>query len=47
MIAMQHQIRNVDIQFIIDCIHFDTAVRALHQRLIEDVADQTEGRQAA
>ncbi|KFL48874.1 hypothetical protein IL54_4089 [Sphingobium sp. ba1] len=47
MIAMQHQIRNVDIQFIIDCANFDTAVRVLHQRLIEDVADQGEGRQAA
>ena len=47
MVAMQHQIRNVDIQFIIDCANFDTAVRVLHQRLIEDVVDQGEGLQAA
>lgn len=47
MIAIQHQIRNVDVQFIIDCAHFDLAVRVLHQRLIENVAVQGEGRRAA
>ncbi len=38
MIAMQHQIRNVDVQFIIDCEDFDRAIKALHARLVEDVA---------
>lgn len=47
MIAMQHQIRNVDVQFIVDCDQFDTAVRALHRALIEDEADATEDRRAA
>jgi len=35
MIAMQHQIRNVDVQFIIDCGDFERAVRALHHELVE------------
>jgi len=35
MIAMQHQIRNVDVQFIIDCEDFDRATVALHQALVE------------
>ena len=47
MIAMQHQIRNVDVQFIVDCDQFDTAVRALHRALIEDEADAAENRRAA
>lgn len=47
MIAMQHQIRNVDVQFIVECAHFDPAVRVLHQRLIENVSAQEEGRRAA
>ncbi|OWK33818.1 aspartate kinase [Sphingomonas dokdonensis] len=47
MIAMQHQIRNVDVQFIVDCDQFDTAVRALHRALIEDEADAAEDRRAA
>ena len=38
MIAMQHQIRNVDVQFIIDCEDFDRAIKALHVALVEDVA---------
>jgi aspartate kinase len=36
---MQHQIRNVDVQFIIDCAGFDRAVIALHKALIEDADD--------
>ena len=36
MIAMQHQIRNVDVQFIIDCRNFEKAIRVLHAALIED-----------
>lgn len=34
MIAMQHQIRNVDVQFIIPRSLFDDAVRALHEALV-------------
>lgn len=33
--AMQHQIRNVDIQLIIDCADFEPAIRALHEALVE------------
>jgi aspartate kinase len=36
MIAMQHQIRNVDVQFIVASHDFDAAVRALHEALIAD-----------
>jgi aspartate kinase len=35
MIAMQHQIRNVDVQFIVQSQDFDGAVRALHEALVE------------
>ena len=35
MIAMQHQIRNVDVQFIVARDRFDDAARALHRALIE------------
>ena len=35
VIAMQHQIRNVDVQFIVDVAHYDAAVRALHCALVE------------
>ena len=45
MIAMQHQIRNVDVQFIVGTEDFNPAVRALHEALVED-ADQP-GRAAA
>ncbi|KHK92573.1 aspartate kinase [Novosphingobium malaysiense] len=45
MIAMQHQIRNVDVQFIIGSKDFEPAVRALHEALVED-AEQI-GRAAA
>ncbi|MFC4256103.1 aspartate kinase [Altererythrobacter xixiisoli] len=36
VMALQHQIRNVDVQFIIDGGHYDTAVLALHRALVED-----------
>lgn len=36
MIAMQHQIRNVDVQFIIAPEDFDAAIRTLHAALVED-----------
>ncbi|WP_334656429.1 aspartate kinase [Sphingomonas panaciterrae] len=47
MLAMQHQIRNVDVQFVVDCGDFDVAVRALHHALIEREAPISEDRRAA
>lgn len=47
MIALQHQIRNVDVQFIVESRDFDEAVRVLHKALVEDAADSAEGRRAA
>ena len=47
MIAMQHQIRNVDVQFIVESRDFDAAVRALHKALVEDMDASAEGRRAA
>lgn len=47
MIAMQHQIRNVDIQFVIECRDFEKAVRALHRALVENEGRAAEGRRAA
>ena len=51
MVALQHQIRNVDIQFIVESRDFDAAIRALHKALVEDEgaaqAQDVEGRRAA
>jgi aspartate kinase len=47
MIAMQHQIRNVDVQFIVESRDFDAAVRVLHKTLVEDADARAEGRRAA
>ncbi len=47
MIAVQHQIRNVDVQFIVESRDFDAAVRVLHKALVEDVAETAEDRRAA
>ena len=47
MIAMQHQIRNVDVQFIVESRDFDAAVRVLHKALVEDADARAEGRRAA
>jgi len=47
VIAMQHQIRNVDVQFIVDVTHFDLAVQVLHHALIEADEEEMEGRRAA
>jgi aspartate kinase len=47
MIAMQHQIRNVDVQFIVESRDFDEAVRVLHRALVEDEGQAAEGRRAA
>jgi aspartate kinase len=51
MVALQHQIRNVDIQFIVESRDFDAAIRALHKALVEDEgrahAQDAEGRRAA
>ena len=47
IVAMQHQIRNIDVQFIVDVDQYDTAVRALHRALVEDGREAMEGRRAA
>ena len=47
VLAMQHQIRNVDIQFVVDVTQFDSAVRALHRALVEVDEEEAEGRRAA
>src|SRR3546814_11208044 len=47
MIAMQHQIRNVDVQFLVAPHDFDAAVRALHKVLVEDGEALAEDRRAA
>lgn len=46
IIAMQ-QLRNVDVQFIVEPEHFDAAVRALHRALIEQDEHWAEGLRAA
>lgn len=49
IIAMQHQIRNVDVQFIVDVERFDETVRVLHAALVERASEgrALEGRRAA
>ena len=49
VIAMQHQIRNVDVQFVVDVRQYDAAVAALHRALVEDNDEPVaaEGRRAA
>lgn len=47
MIAMQHQIRNVDVQFIIESDAFDAAIRALHAALVESAGTAESERAAA
>ncbi len=47
MIAMQHQIRNVDVQFIVERDAFDTAVCALHEALVVGGAATARRRAAA
>ena len=46
MMAMQHQIRNVDVQFIVARESFDAAIRALHEALV-DTSASAPGRAAA
>ena len=46
-IAMQHQIRNVDVQFIVAREDFDAAVRALHSALVEEADSPADDRAAA
>lgn len=43
IIAMQHQIRNVDVQFVVDTGKFESAVRALHDALVEPDAQVETG----
>lgn len=45
VIGLQHQIRNVDVQFLVEARDFDIAVRALHDSLI--VSDDMEQARAA
>ena len=47
VIGLQHQIRNVDIQFLIETKDYDRTVRALHDALILPAEAATEKRQAA
>lgn len=47
MIAIQHQIRNVDVQFIIGRADFDQAVRVLHEAMVENGHAGANGRAAA
>ena len=47
MLAIQHQIRNVDVQLIIERDDFDDAVKALHTALVENLAAAMGGRAAA
>ncbi len=47
MLALQHQIRNVDMQFIINRADFDDAVQALHAAMIENAASNADSRVAA
>ena len=47
MVAIQHQIRNVDVQLIIGPEDFDRAVRVLHEALVERGASAVAGRAAA
>lgn len=47
LLAVQHQIRNVDVQFIVERRDFETVVRALHAALVEDLATAGTGRAAA
>lgn len=47
VIAMQHQIRNVDVQFIVATDDFEAAIRALHEALVERDSQNGEGRRAA
>ena len=47
IVAMQHQIRNVDVQFVVDIDDFEAAISALHRALVEADQDRTETQRAA
>ena len=47
MIAMQHQIRNVDVQLIVARDDFERATRALHAVLVEEPSTARSPRAAA
>jgi aspartate kinase len=47
IVAMQHQIRNVDVQFIVDVDKFESAIRALHRALVETDGGKVETQRAA
>lgn len=42
VVALQHQIRNVDVQFIVETGQFDDAIRALHEALVTSRTDRTD-----
>ncbi|MDT9599092.1 aspartate kinase [Sphingosinicella rhizophila] len=47
VIGLQHQIRNVDVQFLVETSDFEAAVRALHDALIDTATDRPVELQAA
>lgn len=47
IVAMQHQIRNVDVQFIVDVDKFESAIKALHGALVEADRGKAETQRAA
>lgn len=47
IVAMQHQIRNVDVQFVVDIDDFEAAIGALHRALVEADQGKTETQRAA
>ncbi|WP_338465762.1 aspartate kinase [Novosphingobium sp. ZN18A2] len=47
ILALQHQIRNVDIQFVVEPESFKPAIRALHRALVEGEDDVLAEKQAA
>ncbi|WP_114950944.1 aspartate kinase [Sphingosinicella terrae] len=47
VLALQHQVRNVDVQFVVERETFDAAVRALHAALVEEAEPGMSGLAAA
>ncbi|MFA7441662.1 MAG: aspartate kinase [Sphingomonadaceae bacterium] len=47
IVAMQHQIRNVDVQFIVDVDKFESAIKALHGAFVEADGGKAETQRAA
>lgn len=47
VLALQHQVRNVDVQFIIERSDFETTVKSLHAALVEKPVAELSSRAAA